>query len=72
MTSTALKTAIVILAVRGCKTCAGFGHGDTKCLTSVKLKFFGRKIKIIRQLLKTAAATVTPKGTVTEAAVWPL
>ena len=61
-----------MLAERGCKICAGFGHGDTKCITKMKLKFFGRKIKILRQILKAAINSLEPKGTSKVIGNWPL
>lgn len=61
-----------MLAERGCKICAGFGHGDTKCITKMKLKFFGRRIKILRQILKAAIGSIEPKGIAKIISNWPL
>jgi hypothetical protein len=57
---------------RGCKVCAGFGHGHSKCITSQKLKFYGKGIPMVRAIYHKVLKEFVPNGDLYSDSFWHL
>lgn len=70
--SRTLKAALYSSVTRGCKVCTGFGHSSAKCITTLRLKNFGKGIKIIREAYKEALKLIPTNASVTTDGYWLL
>lgn len=67
-----LKAALYSAVMKGCKICSGFGHSAAKCLTAIRLRHFGRGVKVVREAYKEALSNIPTTGLIQTDSSWIL